>query len=232
METLQRAQPLSAPVIRVKALTIPPGVLPTLRVEHNSKELIDTLLAAVLFVTLSPVIIASLILVRLTSRGPSIYSQTRLGRGGVPFIIYKIRTMRQDAEKDGQARWATANDNRITFIGKILRATHIDELPQLWNVLRGEMSLVGPRPERPEIIERLRKVVPHYDDRLLVKPGLTGLAQIHLPPDETTEDVQRKLVYDRFYTRRASFSLDLRILACTALKLLGLRRLYQRNRTR
>src|SRR5207248_1323798 len=126
-------------------------------------------------------------------------------------------------------RWSLPGDPRITPVGHVLRALHLDELPQLWNVIRGEMSLVGPRPERPEIASELRKAIPGYDRRLAVKPGLTGFAQIHLPPDETVESVRRKLVYDLFYIRRFDFAFDLYILACTACKVAGLRWLYCRK---
>ncbi len=229
METTQRAKPSTPPVFRVKALAIETVAVPAVRRVAGAKDAVDFALAAGLFALALPVMALAIVAVRATSRGPAIYRQTRLGRGGVPFTILKIRTMRHDAEGDGQARWATAGDRRITPVGRVLRALHIDELPQLWNVLRGEMSLVGPRPERPEIIERLRKSVPNYDSRHAVKPGLTGLAQIHLPPDETIADVKRKLVHDRFYIRRASLGFDLAILGCTALKLLGLKRLYRRK---
>jgi lipopolysaccharide/colanic/teichoic acid biosynthesis glycosyltransferase len=229
METLQRVPTSTSRVIRVKALAIETVAVPAVRRVAGAKEAFDCVLAAALLILTLPVVGLALVMVRATSRGPAIYRQTRLGRGGVPFTILKIRTMRHDAESDGQARWAAKGDRRVTPVGRFLRATHIDELPQLWNVLRGEMSLVGPRPERPEIVEKLRTTVPKYDSRHSVKPGLTGLAQIHLPPDETIADVKRKLVHDRFYIGRASFGFDLAILGCTALKLLGLRRLYRRK---
>lgn len=229
METARRARTQSPPVFRVKALAIETVAIPTVRRLPGAKEAFDFVLASALFAVSLPVMAIALLAVRATSRGPAIYRQTRLGRGGVPFTILKIRTMRHDAEGDGQARWSTPGDRRITAVGRFLRATHVDELPQLWNVLRGEMSLVGPRPERPEIIERLRKSVPNYDSRHGVKPGLTGLAQIHLPPDETVRDVKRKLVHDRFYIRHASLAFDLAILGCTAMKMFGLKRLYRRK---
>jgi lipopolysaccharide/colanic/teichoic acid biosynthesis glycosyltransferase len=137
--------------------------------------------------------------------------------------------MRSDAEAGTGAVWAQKNDPRVTRLGKILRALHIDELPQLWNVLRGDMRLVGPRPERPEIAAKLRLVIPNYDGRLAVKPGLTGLAQIHLPPDETVRSVRRKLGYDLAYVRAAGAVLDATILICTGLKVLGLKGLYRRR---
>jgi lipopolysaccharide/colanic/teichoic acid biosynthesis glycosyltransferase len=193
------------------------------------KAALDRILAVVLLVLSAPVLLAAMALVRLTSRGPAIYTQTRLGQFGKVFTIYKVRTMCQDAESLTGPRWSLPGDPRITPVGHVLRALHIDELPQLVNVIRGEMSLVGPRPERPEIAAELRKEIPGYDRRLAVMPGLTGFAQIHLPPDETIESVRRKLVYDLFYVRRFGIAFDLYILVCTAFKVVGLRRLYCRR---
>src|SRR5262249_17904057 len=141
-------------------------------------------------------ILYAMALVRLTSRGSAIYRQTRLGLNGRPFTIYKIRTMYHDSERLTGPQWSRPGDPRVTPIGRILRATHIDELPQLWNVLRGEMSLVGPRPERPELAAGLERELPSYRDRLAVRPGVTGLAQVQLPPDTDVESVRRKLAYD------------------------------------
>jgi hypothetical protein len=136
----------------------------------------------------------------------------------------KIRTMRQDAEAGTGAVWTTSiRDPRITLLGRILRWTHLDELPQLWNVLRGDMVLVGPRPERPEFTGKLARAIPGYLDRLAVLPGITGLAQVNLPADSDLESVRRKLVLDFEYVRRASFSLDLRIVLCTCFRVLGIR---------
>lgn len=229
METLRRAKSPTPTVFRVKALAIESVAIPELPRVHGVKEVVDYVLAAMLFVMALPFMVIAILAVRATSRGPAIYRQTRIGRAGVPFTILKIRTMHYNAEGDGKARWSTPDDPRITPVGRVLRATHIDELPQLWNVLRGEMSLIGPRPERPEIIERLQTAIPRYHTRHAVKPGLTGLAQIHLPPDESIDDVKRKLVHDRFYIRHASLGMDLRILGCTILKMFGLKRLYRRK---
>jgi lipopolysaccharide/colanic/teichoic acid biosynthesis glycosyltransferase len=129
--------------------------------------------------------------------------------------------MTHNCELKTGVRWATADDPRITRLGHFLRNTHLDELPQLWNVLKGEMSLVGPRPERPEFIPSLEQAIPHYCQRLLVRPGVTGLAQIHLPADTNLDSVRRKLAYDLFYVHQASFWLDLRIIACTAFQVVG-----------
>jgi lipopolysaccharide/colanic/teichoic acid biosynthesis glycosyltransferase len=189
---------------------------------------LDYTLAAGLFVLLLPVMAATAVVVRLTSAGPAVYSQTRVGRGGRVFVIYKFRSMYHDCEKRTGIRWSTKGDPRITPVGRVLRALHLDELPQLVNVLRGDMSLVGPRPERPEIVDGLRESIPGYDVRHAVKPGITGFAQVHLPPDSCLRTVRNKLIYDRHYVTRLGPAMDLYCLACTALKVLGLRKLYRR----
>ena len=139
---------------------------------------------------------------RLTSPGPAIYTQKRLGKDGVPFTIYKLRTMRHDCERATGPRWAARRDSRVTPVGRVLRALHLDELPQFWNVLRGDMSLVGPRPERPEIAAVLTQSIPDYPLRLAVRPGLTGLAQVQFPADTDLESVRRKLDADLRYIDR------------------------------
>jgi lipopolysaccharide/colanic/teichoic acid biosynthesis glycosyltransferase len=185
------------------------------------KVVLDFLAAVVLLVLASPLILLSALLIKLTSRGPAIYSQTRLGYRGRPYTIYKLRTMTHNCELKTGVRWATVDDPRVTPLGRFLRKTHLDELPQLWNVLKGDMSLVGPRPERPEFIPSLEEAIPHYCQRLLVRPGVTGLAQVQLPPDTNLESVRRKLAYDLFYVRQASFWLDVRIIVCTAFEVVG-----------
>src|ERR1043165_8088430 len=160
------------------------------------KTLTDFGLAALLLVLTSPLVLLAAIAVKLTSTGPIFYSQTRVGRKGRPYAIYKIRTMYHNCEWQSGVCWSTKGDPRITPIGRFLRVTHIDELPQLWNVLRGEMSLVGPRPERPEFVPGLEKAIPHYRKRLSLRPGVTGLAQIQLPPDTDLDSVRIKLAYD------------------------------------
>ena len=185
------------------------------------KPMVDFVVALLLlFLVCLPVLIL-IILVKLTSKGPALYSQVRLGRGERKFRIYKIRTMYDNCELQTGPCWSTPNDPRVTSLGYVLRRCHLDELPQLWNVLRGEMSLVGPRPERPEIVSELVHVVPAYRDRLCVRPGITGLAQVLLPPDEDLVGVRRKVKYDLFYIGQMGPWLDLRIVAATALKLLG-----------
>jgi lipopolysaccharide/colanic/teichoic acid biosynthesis glycosyltransferase len=187
------------------------------------KSALDVLLALILLVLFSPFILLSLALVRLTSRGPAIYTQQRLGRDGKPFTILKIRTMYQDSERNGPI-WSLPGDPRVTPLGRLLRWSHADELPQLLNVLRGEMSIIGPRPERPEIIDDLEHNFPRYRDRLAVRPGLTGLAQVLQLPDTDLESVRRKLNYDLFYVDRKSLWLDFRICIATGLLFLGLPR--------
>lgn len=185
------------------------------------KRTLDFGLGLALFIVAFPVILLSVLIVKLTSRGPAIYRQTRTGLYGERFTIYKLRTMYDDCERLTGPRWSTDNDPRVTPFGRFLRATHLDELPQLWNVIRGDMSLVGPRPERPEFICQLEKIFPRYGERLTVLPGVTGLAQINLPPDTDHESVRRKLVYDLYYVENAGPWFDLRIMACTALFFAG-----------
>lgn len=192
------------------------GALPSL------KRLVDFGLALVLLVVSLPVLVVVAVLVKATSRGPVLYRQTRLGRYGRPYTLYKIRTMVADSEKHG-AVWCKPGDPRVTAVGRFLRKTHLDELPQLWNILRGHMSLVGPRPERPEFIPALAAAIPHYCERLRVRPGLTGLAQVQLAADTGLDSVRQKLTYDLWYLERCSLGLDLRIMAATALKLCGVR---------
>jgi lipopolysaccharide/colanic/teichoic acid biosynthesis glycosyltransferase len=188
----------------------------------SCKRAVDAVLAVLLLILASPLMLVAMILMRLTSRGPAIYPQRRVGRDGRCFTMYKIRTMVHHCERSTGPVWAISRDSRATAIGRLLRRTHFDELPQLWNIVRGEMSLVGPRPERPEIIAQLERAIPHYRYRLSVTPGLTGLAQVQLPPDTDLAGVQRKLVFDLYYIQRLSFWLDLQLLLCTALFLVGI----------
>jgi lipopolysaccharide/colanic/teichoic acid biosynthesis glycosyltransferase len=186
------------------------------------KAVADYLAAGVLLVLTFPILLAAGILTRATSRGPAIYCQTRLSRWGREFTIYKIRSMYVDCERTTGPRWSTPNDPRLTPLGKFLRRTHIDELPQLLNVLRGEMSLIGPRPERPEFVREIEKLIPFYRDRERILPGVTGLAQIQLPPDTDVFEVHHKLACDLYYLQNQSPWLDLRILMCTAMKVVGI----------
>lgn len=195
---------------------------PTVGRYYKYSTLLGSIVALVLFIVLLPLLCLLMVLVRLTSRGPAIYSQTRVGLNGRHFRIYKLRTMRVDAERDTGPVWAKPNDHRVTAVGRWLRKSHLDEIPQLWNVIRGDMCLIGPRPERPEIVEVLARQIPGYMDRHVVRPGITGLAQIHLPPDQDLDSVRRKLAYDLYYIASANAWLDVRILLCTALRFVGL----------
>jgi len=183
------------------------------------KRVVDLTAAVVLLIPVLPVLGLLVLLVRLTSRGPGIYAQVRVGRNGRTFTMYKIRSMRQDAESRTGAVWAKERDPRVTFVGRILRKLHLDELPQLFNILKGEMSLVGPRPERPEFVQVLERSIPGYCKRLAVAPGITGLAQVNLPPDTDLESVRRKLILDLEYVLHASLWMDLRLALCTAARM-------------
>ncbi len=185
------------------------------------KAVTDFLLALVLLVVALPVLLLVALLVKLTSPGPVFYRQTRLGKNGRPYTLYKVRSMRADSEKGG-ACWSLPGDPRVTAVGRFLRATHLDEIPQLLNVLRGEMSLVGPRPERPEFVPALEQAIPRYRERLRVRPGVTGLAQVQLSADTDVDSVRQKLIYDLYYIDHCSMWLDLRLILATALKMAGL----------
>jgi lipopolysaccharide/colanic/teichoic acid biosynthesis glycosyltransferase len=190
-------------------------------------------IAAVMLLVASPVMLVTVILIRLTSRGPVLYTQVRVGLdrrwnstrslnerrwedlGGSPFTILKFRSMREDAEANGQAVWARHDDDRVTPIGTFMRKTRIDELPQLLNVIRGDMNIVGPRPERPSIFVRLREQINEYPVRQRVKPGITGLAQVSNPYDSCLDDVRRKVYFDIQYMKRQSLGEDIRIMVLT-----------------
>ena len=161
-----------------------------------------------------PFVLVATLAIKLETRGPVLYCQTRSGLHGQPFKIWKLRSMQVDAEKHGP-KWAVGADARVTRTGRILRKTRLDEVPQFWNILRGEMSLVGPRPERPEFVEKLAKEIPFYNQRHLVKPGLTGWAQINYPYGASTEDALNKLKYDLYYIKYTSLGLDLQIMLRT-----------------
>ncbi|MFA5185757.1 MAG: sugar transferase [Patescibacteria group bacterium] len=155
------------------------------------------------------------ILIKLTSPGPVFYTQIRIGKHGKPFRILKLRTMKRDAESSGKPQFATVDDPRITKVGKFLRSARLDELPQIWNVLRGDLSLIGPRPERPEFVEELTRQMPYYGLRHLTRPGLTGWAQVNFPYASTFEDNLKKLQYDLYYIKNRSPLLDVAILLKT-----------------
>lgn len=193
------------------------------------KPTIDAFLAALFLVLAAPLTLLAAALVKFTSRGPAFYTQERVGRLGKTFVIYKLRTMYTNSESGTGAVWSKTGDPRVTPLGRVLRATHIDEFPQLLNVLHGQMSLCGPRPERPEIVEYLRQRIDGYTERLYVRPGITGLAQVRLPPDTCLGEVRRKLICDRHYISHLTASLDLRIMICTALLFFGVPLRLSRN---
>ncbi len=182
------------------------------RVVKRSLDLTVSLIGIALS---SPLMVLIAIGIKLDSRGPVFFKQARVGMKGKIFNMYKFRTMYRDAEVKTGPVWAKENDPRITRIGLFLRKTHLDELPQFFNVLRGEMSLVGPRPERPYFVQEFRKIIPHYDRRLYAKPGITGLAQIKRRYDETIGDVKKKVRYDVLYIRKMCPVLDMMVLAMT-----------------
>jgi lipopolysaccharide/colanic/teichoic acid biosynthesis glycosyltransferase len=179
------------------------------------KATYDVGVASVLLALASPIILLVSIAVRLSSKGPALYSQKRLGSNGRLFTIYKIRSMYRDCERHEGPMWSGPGDPRVTLVGRILRATHLDELPQLLNVVRGEMSLIGPRPERPEIAAQLERCFTAYSDRLLVRPGLSGLAQVLQGPDTSLHGAHTKLRYDLYYVQHQGAWLDLRIAVAT-----------------
>ena len=179
-----------------------------------AKRMMDIVGAALILLVGLPVmlLVALAIFIESGGRGPIFFHQTRVGLDGRPFKVYKFRSMRTDAEADGVARWASKNDSRITRVGAFIRKTRLDEMPQAYNVLKGEMSLVGPRPERPEFVEQLMKQIPYYNERHRVKPGLTGWAQLCYEYGATMDDARMKLQYDLYYVKNASVFLDLIIL--------------------
>lgn len=171
--------------------------------------------AIVLLAIFTPLMLVLSILIRLDSPGPAIYRQVRAGRDGRPFVMLKFRSMRTDAESLSGPQWAHLGDPRVTRLGGLLRRCRADELPQLINVLRGDMSLVGPRPERPHFVRQLAAALPDYDRRLAVRPGLTGWAQVNLPYGASVEDAAMKLSYDLDYLARRSVLFDLFIMLIT-----------------
>jgi sugar transferase (PEP-CTERM system associated) len=179
------------------------------------KRVFDLLVSLTLLTVTSPIMLITAILIKLESHGPVFYRQERIGQHGRPFSIFKFRSMRADAEKDGRPQWARKNDDRITLIGRFIRRTRIDELPQVFNVFMGEMSFVGPRPERPYFVADLNRKIPYYGVRHIVKPGITGWAQVRYPYGASVEDSLEKLQYDLYYVKNHSLFLDLMILTQT-----------------
>ena len=189
------------------------------RVYELGKRAMDYVLAIVMLIATAPILLLSMALIRLSSPGRVILKQNRLGKDGRPFDMYKLRTMYTNAESDSGPMRAMANDHRVVPSCRWMRRSHIDELPQLLNVLRGEMSLVGPRPERPEIAQEIYQALPEFRHRLVIRPGITGLAQVCNGYDTCLDAVRLKLRYDLDYIRRRSWLLDLWILAVTPTKL-------------
>lgn len=181
------------------------------------KRLADFILVIILGIITLPIGLGIALLIKFTSPGPIIYKQKRVGKNEKEFILYKFRTMRVDAEKNG-AQWAIKNDSRVTSIGRFFRRTHLDELPQFFNIFKGDLSFVGPRPERPEFVSQLKEKIPYYEIRHLVKPGFTGWAQINYRYGASIEDAYEKLQYDLYYLKNRSLILDLLIILKTLKK--------------
>ncbi len=180
------------------------------------KRSFDFLGAVSILLLASPILILLAVLIKLDDpKGPIFYSQTRVGQWGRPFKMFKFRSMRTDAEANGPVWCAQKDDPRMTRMGGFLRHSHLDELPQLWNVIRGDMSIVGPRPERPHFVSELNRSIPQYSHRLLVRPGITGLAQVYYRYDASVDDVKRKLRFDLLYVKRIAVGLDVQIMFWT-----------------
>ncbi len=179
------------------------------------KRIFDVAIGLLLTIVTLPLMLVTAAAVRLDSRGPVFYRQERTGLHGETFTLFKFRSMAIDAEVAGKPQWAARRDPRVTRVGAIMRASRIDELPQLFNVLRGEMSMIGPRPERPIFVDELAKVIPFYNHRVYVKPGLTGWAQVNFPYGASVDDAREKLAYDLYYVKNRGVLLDLVILLAT-----------------
>lgn len=188
------------------------------------KRWFERLIAWSSIIVVGPILLLLAILIRATSSGRAFLWQERVGLGGRVFRMLKLRSMFEDAEQWTGAVWALEDDPRVTPVGHYLRLLHLDELPQIWNVARGDMSFIGPRPERPEFVDSLIDQIPGYECRLAVLPGVTGLAQVNLPPDQTPDCVRRKIELDLEYIFTAEPSLDLRVILCTFLKMFGVSR--------
>jgi sugar transferase (PEP-CTERM system associated) len=179
------------------------------------KRAFDVAASLLLLLWSLPILLATALAIRLENAGPIFFRQERVGRNGSPFMLVKFRSMRPDAEKDGVPRWADLNDKRVTRVGAVIRKSRIDEIPQILNVLRGEMSFIGPRPERPYFVARLEEVIPYYRERHRVKPGISGWAQLNYPYGASTEDAKEKFQYDLYYIKNYSLFLDLIVLVQT-----------------
>jgi len=182
------------------------------RISRLVKRVVGLILSSVMLAILSPVMLLVIIAIKLDSRGPVLFSQERVGEFGVPFTLHKFRSMRADAEAKTGPVWAQEDDPRVTRLGRFMRKVRLDELPQLWNVFTGEMSFVGPRPERQFFVEELKKKIPYYNERFTVKPGVTGWAQIRYPYGATEKDALEKLKYDLYYIKNMSFAFDMMVI--------------------
>jgi sugar transferase (PEP-CTERM system associated) len=185
------------------------------RIRRTLKRIFDVLISSLLLLVTAPIMFVAAVAIRLDSRGPVIYRQERVGLHGRSFTCLKFRSMVVDAERDGVARWASRNDSRVTRVGRFIRDTRIDELPQLFSVLKGDMSMVGPRPERPSFVSTLREQIPFYDLRHTVKPGLTGWAQVRYTYGDSIDAARRKHQFDLYYVKNNSLLLDLMVLVET-----------------
>ncbi len=201
------SQIYGVPLIEVAAVIMPPAAM-------LMKRVIDVVISVLSLLFFAPFMILSVLIIKLSSKGPVFYSQVRAGRKGRQFVMYKIRTMKEGAETEGPD-WTSDNDIRVTGYGRFLRRTRLDELPQMINVLKNEMSIVGPRPERPHIVEQLKEQIPYYYKRMLIKPGITGWAQVKHKYDSSFDDVRSKLQYDFFYIENMSLKLDFKIMVNT-----------------
>lgn len=179
------------------------------------KRVIDLVISLSLLIILSPLIVIAAIIIKIDSKGPVLFSQERVGENHKPYMMHKFRSMRTDAEKNTGPVWSKVNDNRITRVGNFIRKTRIDEIPQLWNVLRGEMSFVGPRPERDHFVKQLEEIIPYYRERFSVKPGLTGWAQVSYGYGSSLKDAIEKLNYELFYIKNMSILIDIMIVMRT-----------------
>ncbi|MFC1692261.1 sugar transferase [Candidatus Latescibacterota bacterium] len=202
------------PLIRILAEPMPPW-------EKNVKRMIDIMVSFTILVLFSPLLLLIFFAIKIDSKGQALYIQERVGYRGRKFKLWKFRSMVADAEKHSGPVWAGKNDMRITRIGKLLRKTRLDELPQIYNIFKGDMSLVGPRPEREFFVEQLKKKIPYYPLRLKVKPGLTGWAQIKHNYDRSLDDVREKLKYDLYYIENVSLRMDFKIIIATIFVVLG-----------
>jgi exopolysaccharide biosynthesis polyprenyl glycosylphosphotransferase len=201
-------------MIRILSEPMPPW-------EKNVKRLMDIAFSLAVIILCLPFFLIIAAAIKLDSEGPVFYLQERIGYRGRCFKLLKFRSMVKDAEKYTGPVWAGKNDTRITRIGKIIRKTRLDELPQVYNILKGDMSIVGPRPEREFFVEQLKKKIPYYSLRLKVKPGLTGWAQIKHNYDRTLDDVREKLKYDLYYIENMSLNMDFKIIIATIFVVLG-----------